>query len=330
MQLFSSGHSRNRQCPFKSKSNSTHPTILGYITDCLGQTWAIQLAYRLLPRATTITAMPDTKSQETVLNIGRIESGMAILLTDDLEMFELPAHLLSPAIHNNGTAKVVRLVVTSAAELQAARHAEHMSLQREILKNFGNEPDSVTIANCLKVAFVSHTTALVSWPAWYQMAPPGITVHSLDGILRDESGGIIRRMEISPEEVTLKLTSLQPNTSYKLTLAFRTSAGRYSTVDLPLKTPPLEDLSCLKVSLDNVPSETINLLQSIGVQVVDFGVDTSLVISGRNQDELREGPDDGELLRTAKNGSIPIVGTEWVLACKESGKMQSVSNFYIE
>lgn len=287
------------------------------------------------------TSLPTTAPTLHSLTVGRIDSGgLAIVLTEDLEMLEVPASLLPPG---SGPGSTVRLQLMAAPEVASQHAAVLLALQQRLLVEYGRSLDEERLANCLSLAHVTHTTVTVRWPAWTELCATdpndaskstqqasysigGAQLRAIEGYLDDRP---LPAARFHPEECTLRLTGLEPDHSYVLKLTFRTSAGRLSTAPLTVRTRPLEDFSCLRVAVDTISSETLADLQAIGVQVGALSGETNLVVSGRNRLQLEtDRQDDGALLRTSQQANVPIVTPAWVRACKEAGRMQSVSHFY--
>lgn len=271
--------------------------------------------------------MPSITGERTVaLTVGKIESGTAVVVTDELQMLELPASIL-PTV---SVGSIVRMQVNSAMDLQMQRRAEFTALQNSILRDYGSAPDASIIKECLRLSSQTHTTLTVVWPEWSQLCgQSNATLHALDGLLNE------RRLPttLRPGETTLRLTGLEPARSYTIKLIFRTSAGRYETGELCVQTAALDDFSCLRVTIDDgVEPMVIDSLKVLGAQILEkFEADQSThIVTGRNLEQLDSGPDDGELARMARHCNIPIVTKEWVNACKAAGRMQSVSQFYCQ
>lgn len=264
------------------------------------------------------TATPNTL-QRTICTVGKVESGIAVLLTDDLQMFEVPSSLLG----NTASGSVLQMSLASSQTLQLQRDNVFMALQNRLLQDFGGEPDCRAIENSLFVVERTHTNLTVGWPRWAEMSGTRSTLYAIDGLLDG------RRLPVSlaADETTLRLSGLDPDRSYTLQLAFRSSAGRFLTPPLALKTAALDDLSCLRVATDNVPESTMAELKELGVQLAEDNMCADLIVTGRTHGQLTEDTDEGGLLRSSKQAKVPLVTTEWIRACKEAGRMQSVTQF---
>jgi hypothetical protein len=269
--------------------------------------------------------MPTTAEHEIVvpLTVGKIESGAAIVLTDDLHMLEIPSTLLP----NATVGTVLQIRITGASDLQLAREADFLTLQTAILREFGGRPDEERIEGCLKMIDNTHTTVTVGWPQWEELRGPSqATLKSIDAYVDGRKLPVM-----TTDETLLRLTGLTPGTRYNVILIFRTTAGRFTTTNLSVATASYEDFSCLRVHPDGLSDDATAALRQLGVQLVEFqGDKTAIVVTGRTRDELANGDDDGQLMRMADEFNVPVVTKEWVQACKEAGRMQSVSQFYCQ
>lgn len=256
--------------------------------------------------------MPSVENEIAIpVTVGKLESGAAIVLTDDLHMLEVPASLL-PSV-TVGTMLTMR--IGRSAEGQAAREAEFRGLQASILRDFGGTPDGERIEGCLRMEDRTHTTLTIGWPAWEELRGPSrATLHNVDAFLDG------RRLPLGTVDTTLKLTGLQAAHQYTVQVVFRSSAGRHPTSTLTLHTAPYEDFSCLRVL---GVGELRDELGELGVEVQDsFEPErTAVVVMDREDDEVRQ---------MASEWNVPVVTRDWVSACKAAGRMQSVSQFYYQ
>lgn len=263
---------------------------------------------------------------DVVLTVGRVESGIAIVITDDLQLLEVPASVL-PTQTPGAT---LRLQVKEAADVQKDRLHEFMALQDRILAEFGNGPNSAAFATCLQLQGRTHTTLTVHWPTWEQMQPDCRSkVYSIIGHCH---GKHLNTVSLSADATQFRLSGLEPDSDYKVKVTFETSAGKFESNELVISTPPLDDLSCLCVMLDrDVDPEIEGILRDeLNVQCTrELDPDsTTHVVTNRSETDLGEGHDAGALKSLCTQLNIPIVTTEWVFACQKQRRMQSVSQFY--
>lgn len=257
--------------------------------------------------------------QATICTVGKVESGIAVLLTDDLQMFEIPSRLLA----DSAPGSILRLDLAAAQTIQGQREESFMALQSRLLEEFAREPDHRAIEGGLSTTGRTHTSLTVGWPQWTEMSGTQSTLYAIDALL----DGRRLPVTLTPEETTLKLSGLDPGRTYTIQLVFRSSAGRFSTAPLTLKTVALEDFSCLRVAVDGLPESVVAELGELGVHLAAENESVDLVVTGRTQGQLLEGQDEGELLRKSRQAKVPLVTPEWVRACREAGRMQSVTQF---
>ena len=275
-----------------------------------------------LETATTANTAP------LLVTVGKVESGVAIVLTDDMQMFELPSHSLpSP---RPGT--LLHLVLSAPpAEMSAARVAAASDLQQRLLNRYGREVDGEAVARALHLLKATHTTLTIGWAPWEELSRSGTTLHALDVLLN----GRHMPFAVRPGETHLRLTGLDPAKSYALQIRFHTSGGRFTTAPLAASTLPLEDLSCLRVAMVGVSAEERQEILQLGLhewtaapaegpdQPPDLVVASQITLQ-----ELMEGDRGGPVLRRlVRERAIPLVTMEWVRACRQGGRMQSVTAF---
>jgi ribosomal protein L12E/L44/L45/RPP1/RPP2 len=295
--------------------------------------------------------------------VGKLEAGVAIVLTEDMEMMELPQSLLPAGATVDS---MFRMQLNGANDAQKARTNALLDAQQVILSAFGRAPNAQHIATALTISSLTHTTVTIRWPSARTLFNRA-TLYAIDGTI---NGRPLPCAAIDTQETLLRITGLEPATTYTLKLTFRTSAGTYSTDPLSFETKRLDDLTCLRVSVDEESIDDLLLeqLRALGVQVEEFSPDTtSLIISGRTMAELRRNSsnpvsapfsaspaatttttaaaaatttDGGEknsfapidfvsIYQRAQEANIPIVTPAWIAACqKAGGRMQPVSQFY--
>jgi len=124
-----------------------------------------------------LSRMPilDKESQPqstTPFTVGKIEEGLAILVSPDLQLVELPLDCL-PIQSSTGPLQVgsmLRLAISHDTAGEATRHRELSQWQEEIMQKFGKEPDEGMIGGCLEAGRIGHRELVVRWPGWNMMA----------------------------------------------------------------------------------------------------------------------------------------------------------------
>jgi hypothetical protein len=132
----------------------------------------------------SMPAVDSDESRATPFTLGKIEEGLAILVSDDLQLVEFPYECLPSG--PSGPVQVGSLITLQIAHddgRERARLQELIDLQEEILDLFGKSPDEQVIGSCLEAGRVTHDTVVVRWPGWKQMAEEHgwrANLHSLD------------------------------------------------------------------------------------------------------------------------------------------------------
>ncbi|CAH1762156.1 11381_t:CDS:2 [Entrophospora sp. SA101] len=81
--------------------------------------------------------MTSTSSTSVQFTVGKLDAGMAILLTEDHHLIEFPSLLLPPGVSSGS---IVNVSVNRNYEQEAAQSREFWLLQEAILKEFGQNP----------------------------------------------------------------------------------------------------------------------------------------------------------------------------------------------
>lgn len=134
-------------------------------------------------------AVDAAEPRSTPFTLGKIEEGLAILVSDDLQLVEFPYDCLPSG--PTGPVQVGSLITLQIAHDDArerARLQELLDLQEEILELFGKGPDDQVVGSCLDAGRVTHDTVVVKWSAWKQLATEHgwrAHLHSLDCYVND-------------------------------------------------------------------------------------------------------------------------------------------------
>lgn len=116
-------------------------------------------------------AITSEPLRATPFTLGKIEEGLAILVSDDLQLVEFPYNCLPTG--PSGPVQVGSLITLQIAhdgDAEQARLQELVELQEEILGLFGKGPDEGVVGACLEAGRITSDTLVVKWPGWRQMA----------------------------------------------------------------------------------------------------------------------------------------------------------------
>ncbi|PWW78468.1 hypothetical protein C7212DRAFT_277963 [Tuber magnatum] len=248
------------------------------------------------------------------LTVGKVDAGLAILLTEEKRLIEFPSVLLPPGI---ASGSIVDIQISQNTEAEdAAREAFH-SLQEEIYNLYGIHSPSKPV---LRVRNATQTSVVLEWDP-VQLATA--TLRNLTLYRNNSKAGAIPN---PTTHTSTKISGLALDTEYSFHLVLRTSAGTYSSEKLTVRTHKMTDLSGITVCPGVMPGEAREeletTLQRIGAKSLqDFvRIDTTHFVctEGRGQNWER-----------AQEMNIPVVRPEWLHACEKEGRIVGVRQFYL-
>ncbi|RGB34369.1 hypothetical protein C1646_760640 [Rhizophagus diaphanus] len=96
-------------------------------------------------------------STSVQFTVGKLDAGMAILLTEDHHLIEFPSLLLPPGVTSGS---IVNIGVNRNYDQEEAQSKEFWELQEAILKEFGrNKPESPR----LHIKQITQTSVILEW-----------------------------------------------------------------------------------------------------------------------------------------------------------------------
>ncbi|RPB01765.1 hypothetical protein L873DRAFT_1734170, partial [Choiromyces venosus 120613-1] len=248
------------------------------------------------------------------LTVGKVDAGLAILLTEEKRLIEFPSVLLPPGI---ASGSIVDIQISQNTEAEDAARKAFNSLQEEIYNLYGIHSPSKPV---LRVRNATQTSVVLEWDP-VQLATA--TLRSLTLYRNNSKAGAIPN---PTTHTSTKISGLALDTEYSFHLILRTSAGTYSSEKLTVRTHKMTDLSGITVCPGVMPGETREelemTLQRIGAKPLqDFvRIDTTHFVctEGRGQNWER-----------AQEMNIPVVRPEWLHACEKEGRIVGVRQFYL-
>ncbi|KAG7008509.1 hypothetical protein G7Y79_00005g016500 [Physcia stellaris] len=230
------------------------------------------------------------------LTVGKVDAGVAVLLTEDKRLIEFPSILLPPSISSGS---IVDITVSRNTQSEAASQKAFSSLQNSILTTFGISSPSPPILRCRNA---TQTSVVLEWDP-IQLATADLRSLSLyrNG---SKAGAIPRPMDIT----STKISGLALDTEYTFYLVLKTSAGMYSSEKLAVRTHKMTDLSGITVTPGFLPAP---LRESLGSAVERIGakmaetvrIDTTHFVCTEGR---------GTQWEKALEMNIPVVRPEWV------------------
>ena len=253
-----------------------------------------------------------TKVQFTV---GKLDAGMAILLTQDHHQIEFPSILLPKTVT---TGSIIDLSVSQNPEEEARVHSKFLALQDTIRTAFASKSPTVPV---LSLRNATQTSAVLEWQ------PIDIATAELKSLTLWRDGTRLGNIPKPLHTTTTKLSGLAIDTDYTFQLVLRTTAGTYSSEPLKIRTHKLSNLSGITVCAGTVSPEQYERLtdtvQKIGAKPLQkrVRIDTTHFICS---------VPEGEEYQRAKEMNVPIVVVDWIEACQREGKIVGVRGYYLD
>jgi chitin biosynthesis protein CHS5 len=258
-----------------------------------------------------LTMLQEASSVQ--FTVGKIDAGLAILLSPDNHTLEFPSSMLPSKVV---VGSIVNVTIERNKEEEQKQLEEFQTLQTEIFQEFSRPPQTPEI----QVKKITQTSVIIKWNPiqLYSATFRGIDVYR---------NGIKLGMKPQSSQTQVKITGLSVGTRYEIYVVLRTTAGSFSSNKLQVDTHTMENLTGLypcfgAFSNDSDIDTLIELVQRIGASYSDdlTGENTHLVCT------LPKGPKYDKALEM----NIPIVTPEFLKSCELLGKVQPAHSFYIE
>ncbi|KAF1966263.1 hypothetical protein BU23DRAFT_560422 [Bimuria novae-zelandiae CBS 107.79] len=247
------------------------------------------------------------------LTVGKVDAGVAVLLTEDKRLIEFPSILLPPDISSGS---IVDIEVTRNAEKESDAAAKFHTLQTTIFRTFGQREPSPPILRCRNA---TQTSVVLEWD------PIDIATAELRSLTLYRNGSKAGTIPRPTEVHSTKLSGLAVDTEYVFHLVLRTSAGTYSSDKLKVQTHKMTDLSGITITPGHMPAALRESLQrdveEIGAKIVDtVRIDTTHFVCTEGR---------GPAWEKAVENNIPVVVPDWVKGCKREGRIVGVRGYYL-
>ncbi|KAI9838901.1 MAG: hypothetical protein M1819_004109 [Sarea resinae] len=247
------------------------------------------------------------------LTVGKVDAGVAVLLTEDKRLIEFPSILLPPDISSGS---IVDITVSHNFDSEAATQKAFSALQSEIYTTFGTQAPAAPVLRCRNA---TQTSVVLEWDP-IQLA--AAELRSLSLYRNGSKAGNIPRPH---EQQSTKISGLAVDQEYVFHLVLKTSAGTYTSEKLHVHTHKMTDLSGITVTPGIMPASLRESLetavQRIGAKLVDtVRIDTThfVCMEGR-----------GQAWEKAVELNIPVVRPEWVEGCEREGRLVGVRGYYL-
>ncbi|KAJ9409808.1 hypothetical protein DTO045G8_2284 [Paecilomyces variotii] len=247
------------------------------------------------------------------LTVGKVDAGVAVLLTQDNRLIEFPSVLL-PSNITSGS--IVDITVSRNHAAEAANIAAFQALQKRILNTYGLHTPSPPV---LRLRNATQTSLVLEWD------PIDLATASLKSLSLYRNGSKAGSIPRPLEMLSTKISGLAIHTEYTFHLVLRTTAGTFQSEKLVCRTHKMTDLSGITVTPGIMPPQQKDALAAaldrIGGKLIDtVRIDTTHFVCTEGR---------GPLWEKAVEMNIPVVRPEWVDACEAEGTIVSVRGYYL-
>ncbi|KAL3460641.1 hypothetical protein BJX64DRAFT_179972 [Aspergillus heterothallicus] len=247
------------------------------------------------------------------LTVGKVDAGVAVLLTQDNRLIEFPSVLLP---NNITSGSIVDITVSRNNAAEAANTAAFQSLQKRILNTYGIKTPSPPV---LRLRNATQTSLVLEWE------PIDLATATLKSLSLYRNGSKAGSIPTPLEKSSTKISGLAVHTEYTFHLVLRTTAGTYQSEKLTCRTHKMTDLSGITVTTGVLHPQRKEALaaalERIGGKLIDsVRIDTTHFVCSEGR---------GPLWERAQELNIPVVVPEWVDACEAEGTIVSVRGYYL-
>ncbi|KAF2097760.1 hypothetical protein NA57DRAFT_66359 [Rhizodiscina lignyota] len=247
------------------------------------------------------------------LTVGKVDAGVAVLLTEDKRLIEFPSVLLPPDISSGSIVDVTVSRNLTSESLAASKFA---ALQDTIYRTFGAHSPSAPVLRCRNA---TQTSVVLEWDA-IDFATSEL--RSLSLYRNGQKAGNIPRPR---DMMSTKISGLAVDTEYTFHLVLRTSAGTFSSEKLTVRTHKMTQLSGITVSPGIMPASLLTSLKEtidrMGARMIEgVRIDTTHFVTteGRGRDWEK-----------AVEMNVPVVVPDWVKGCEREGRIVGVRGYYL-
>ncbi|EAT84926.2 hypothetical protein SNOG_07460 [Parastagonospora nodorum SN15] len=236
------------------------------------------------------------------LTVGKVDAGVAVLLTEDKRLIEFPSILLPPDI-SSGSIVDINVGRNYEAEADAAK-AFH-ELQSEIFRTFGQRTPTAPNLRCRNA---TQTSVVLEWD------PIDVATAELRSLTLYRNGSKAGTIPKPGEVHSTKLSGLAVDSEYTFHLVLKTSAGTFSSEKLNVQTHKMTDLSGITITPGHMPAALRESLQRsverIGAKIADnVRIDTTHFVCTEGR---------GPAWEKAVENNIPVVVPDWVIGDEDA------------
>ncbi|KAF2029029.1 hypothetical protein EK21DRAFT_68431 [Setomelanomma holmii] len=241
------------------------------------------------------------------LTVGKVDAGVAVLLTEDKRLIEFPSILLPPDISSGS---IVDIDVGRNYKAESDSAAAFHELQSEIFRTFGQRTPTAPAIRCRNA---TQTSVVLEWD------PIDVATAELRSLTLYRNGSKAGTIPKPSEVQSTKLSGLAVDTEYTFHLVLKTSAGTFSSDKLNVQTHKMTDLSGITITPGHMPAALRESLQRsverIGAKIADnVRIDTTHFVCTEGR---------GPAWEKAVENNIPVVVPDWVIGCEREGRIDA-------
>ncbi|KAK5674510.1 hypothetical protein LTS10_012706 [Elasticomyces elasticus] len=246
------------------------------------------------------------------LTVGKVDAGVAVLLTTDKRLIEFPSILLPPDIHSGS---IVDINVSRNTPAEERADAAFSQLQHTILSTFGATSPAAPVLRCRNA---TQTSVVLEWDEIF------LATAELRSLSLYRNGAKAGNIPVGKQST--KISGLALDTEYTFHLVLRTSAGQYASERLTVKTHKMTDLHGITVTPGVMPGQLKDSLAEtvsrIGAKMIEgVRIDTTHFVCTEPR---------GLGWEKAVEMNVPVVVPDWVLGCEREGKIIGVRAYYLD
>ncbi|KAJ1955675.1 hypothetical protein IWQ62_005479 [Dispira parvispora] len=252
-------------------------------------------------------------SSSVQFTVGKLDAGMAMLLTEENHLIEFPSLLLPKGVVSGS---IVNIQVQRNAAEEVRQRETFRNLQEDLMQQYGSaEPQPPR----LKVRSATQTAITLEWDP---LELASADLHRLV-LYRDD---VKSSLQIPTDQTLVKVSGLDVNHEYTFKLVMKTSAGSYTSQVLKAKTHALDNLTGIHVAFGDYETEAE--IESLKTCLERIGAQWSDQVTLDSTHLLCRTP-QGSKYDKAMQLNIPVVKPDWLIACETNKKLQPALSYYL-
>ena len=245
--------------------------------------------------------------------VGKLDAGMAILLSPNHDVVEIPSSMLPDGV---APGNILNITIDRNEDEEKKQQEDFLALQEEIHQVFTQVPKTPVV----EMKSATQTSVIIQWPTLvlYAAQFKGVDVYK---------NGQKLNIALNQLSTSCKLSGLDMNQEYQVWIVLKTSAGSFTSNKIMCKTHALDNLTGLNPSFGTFTNDAelealIDLMSRIGGGWTEdlSSENTHLVCT------VAKGPKYERALEL----NIPIVTPEFLKACEQQGKIQPAHTYYVQ